>query len=247
MALATELAEDAVLPSGSPVKRGELVMVVTMTRDNTGNVVSFATPGPAALAINAAIRASREAARLRYALRFHSPSRGVVKSLVDGDLPSLFDYFEQSMIAVTFSYQALEAFANQIITNAPEKEHQLMRKTGVLTLSSDDVERVASTEEKLTHILPRLTAMPSPKGKAIWAKLKKLKAMRDSTVHLKSLDQYRRGGIDRGSLYYRFLNTDPREAPRLSIAIMKHFSSVAGQDWLDVANGKLSALIPNTR
>lgn len=135
---------------------------------------------------------------------------GGQKYLEDGKLPGLFDYFEQSMVAVTFAYQALEAFANVIISNSPVKQHELERRTGTKTVSSEDLERMASTEEKLATFLPRLAEVPSPKGKAIWEKFRKVKAMRDSTVHLKSFDQYRRGEIDRGSLYHRFLNADAR-------------------------------------
>jgi hypothetical protein len=240
IAVATEVAEDTRLPSGHLAKKGDLVLVVTMTRDDTHAIVTFPTPGPAALAIDVSIHAAKQAATCRKAVEWRVLPEGQ-KYLEDGKLPVLFDYFEQSMIAVTFAYQALEAFSNVIIANSPTKEHELERRDGIKTVSSEELERLVSTEEKLSTVLPRLCSVSSPKGKAIWADFKKLKAMRDSTVHLKSYDQYRRGDIDRASLYHRFLNADAREAPRLSIQIMQYFSNANGQGWLGIAQGKLKA------
>lgn len=241
VAKAAKVAEDTLLPSGKPAKKGDLVLVVTFTEDSREGIVHFPTPGAPMLATNVAVRASHGAADLRRKVNWTTIPGVPEKHLPNVDAHLLFDYFEQAMIAATFSFQALEAFANQLIANAVEGTYVLRRKDGDREVSGDELERVASTEEKFSTILPDLTGKSSPKGKAVWASFKKLKAARDSITHLKSYDHYVRGGVDTESLYYRLLNSEAREYPRTALALMRHFSGGFGLIWIQHAEALLSA------
>ena len=78
---------------------------------------------------------------------------------------------------------------------------------------SATIERRCSTEEKLAVILPALYQKPTPKGLKVWQHFVDLKEFRDSTVHLKSSNQYVRGRPDDQTLYFKLLSCDPLQLP----------------------------------
>ncbi len=68
------------------------------------------------------------------------------------------------------------------------------------------------------------------KRQKVWQNFVTLKAARDSTIHLKSLDQYRRvervEDLDIGSLCDRFLHDDVSALPKSAVAMIYHFARV---------------------
>jgi hypothetical protein len=145
----------------------------------------------------------------------------------------LFDYFEQCMIITTFSFQALEAYCNQTVADDMKAPVQLERrrdgKKQLITLNSPaDVERTATTEEKLATVVPAVLEMASPRGKAVWGPFVALKRARDATIHLKSLDQYPNrkelGFEDDSSLFYQFLYQDMAQYPKAAVALIHYFT-----------------------
>jgi hypothetical protein len=50
-----------------------------------------------------------------------------------------------------------------------------------------------------------------------------------STIHLKSLDMYTTLEIDRESLYYQFLNCDPRQFPLFAFDMITFFFELQGE------------------
>lgn len=242
IAKAAELATDGRLPNGASTSKGDLVLLVTLTHDSREGLVHFPTPGAPSLAISIATKAANRAVQTRSTLAWQRSPAVEEKVLDFPQIPRLFDYFEEAMTAATFSFQALESFANQLITDLVKTPFTLQRKDGPREFDAEGLERQATTEEKLATILPHVTSRPTPKGKAIWARFKRLKAVRDSTIHLKSADHYRRGDVDRESLYSRLLDADAREFPRVSIELMRHFSGGWGLDWLRAAEAQLNSV-----
>lgn len=128
------------------------------------------------------------------------------------------------MMAVTFSFQALEAFCNHTITNDLEGTFTLTRKNEGRAFTAIELEREVSTEEKLSSVLPEILGVKSPKGGKVWQDFVTLKRARDSTTHLKSSDQYPDRNVDRETLFYQFLNNDPTDFPKAAIRMIVYFA-----------------------
>jgi hypothetical protein len=210
---------------------GSLVTVVTMTRDQKGNLLSFSAPSAAALALNIARRAANDAMQIRPTLLYTTgPSPwGNANSIRDENIGLLFDYLEQSMIAVTFSFQALEAYSNFIIARGVTTTHAwLGNKNSTDRLTAIGLERRLSTEEKLGVLLPDLPNVTTPKKKAIWNNFHSLKQKRDASTHIKSTDQNSRvtepSDLDRITLFYDFLRSDVSEWPKSAVMLINYFA-----------------------
>jgi hypothetical protein len=151
----------------------------------------------------------------------------------------LFDYFEQCMVAVTFSFQALEAYCNYVIARKVNNTYPVSRKKGeVLDLTAIEVERQSSTENKLAKILPDLLDVSSPVGKAVGQNFKLLKEKQDATIHIKSIDQaprLKRGeDLDRTSLFMGFIEADVHEWPKSAVKLIYYFAHRdIVPDWLE--------------
>lgn len=230
------VSEDTVL-HGEEIKQGTAIYVVSMTRDSTGVMRTFITPSPTSLALSISIRAALEAARLKPTLWQVEPSSGMDAN--EAKVASTFAYFEECMIAATFAFQSLEAFANQLIAENQSAPIEVERRGEKKLWTPQEVERNCSTEEKYSEILPRLGTIKSPKGSAAWEGFVKLKRLRDSTVHLKAGDQYVRNKEDKESLYHRFLNHSPKEFPRSAITVIRHYTPKENDAWIRGAEARL--------
>ena len=230
-------------PGGPSHPAGTPVFQSTVVRDPRGGSNGFTTPSATALALNIAMKASIQANAIRATLAFTDVvgPEGSGWSVSNDQVPALYDCFEQCLIAATFSFQAIEYYCNHIIARKLEgKPYPLKRKKGIDTVSSDEVERIATTEEKTGVILPDLLAIASPKGKQVWGRFVDLKRVRDASVHLKSVDQYPHRGptynIDDASVFAKFLFTDTKEYPKAAIATIRYFYPVGTPpSWLSEA------------
>jgi hypothetical protein len=231
---ASRLAEDvpAAFPGGPSHKAGTPVHQATSTRVHQKQPIGFVTPSATALALSVAIKASIQAKELREELTFDEvlTPDGKGRSVGFNNIAPLYDYFEYCMIAVTFSFQALETFSNHTIASRLKGTYNLRRRDGTRTVTHMELEREASTEEKLATVLPDILGKKSPKGGTVWQNFVKVKRARDSTVHLKSLDQYpnqhSKVGTEQDTLFYQFLNNDPTDFPKASIRVIKYFVSL---------------------
>lgn len=230
---ATRLAKDvpAAFAGGPSHKAGTPVHLTTSTRDVKDRPVGFVTPSATALALSIAMKAGVEAKELYKELVFREvlTPQGRGKSVGYQDVEPLFDYFEFCMIAVTFSFQSLETFCNHTIANELKGTFDLERRREMKTFTPLELEREVSTEEKLSTVLPSILSIASPKGKKVWQDFIKLKRARDSTIHLKSTDQYpnqyQTGVVDRDTLFYQFLNNSPTNFPTHAIKMIEHFAN----------------------
>jgi len=248
---AARLAKDVppAYAGGPSHKTGTPVHLSTATRNSRNQPVGFVTPSATALALSIAMATSVEAERLNSQLIFKEviTPEGKGKSVGYKDVGPLFDYFEYCMMAVTFSFQALETFCNHTIANELKGNFSLQRRKEVKTFTSLELEREVSTEEKLAIVLPDILKMNSPKGKKVWQNFVTLKRARDATIHMKSTDQYPNqystGVVDEDTLFYQFLNHKATEFPKAAINMINYFASAKETPrWLIVPleflNGK---------
>lgn len=224
IAAAARLAQDlpAAYPGGPAHKAGTPVYQTSLVKTEQGELVGFTTPSAVALALNLAIRASQEAARLFSGVSYREvlTPDGMGRSVVQAGSPVLYDFFEQCMLSAVFSFQALEAFCNQIILRELTQAMEVKRRDKRVTLAPIEIERQLSTNEKLAQVVPKIRKLPTPKGKAVWEPFKRLQEARDATVHLKGSDQY---STDRDSLFFQFLSHRAAEFPKSAADMIRYF------------------------
>ena len=231
----------AAYTGGPSHKAGTIIYSATLTRDSKGKLIGFLRPSPVALSLNIAIKESKKAIKLRQTIAFqdnvtpHGPGKGVATE----NSPHLFDYFECCMVAVAFSFQALEVFCNDIIARNVKGTYKLQRRNGMADFSVDDLQRYPSTEEKLATILPDILNIDSPKSETVWQHFKELKRIRDTTIHLKSHDAYKQD-IDEESLFYEFFRTEADKFPQFALEMIEFFTDFkeAGP-WLESAHNQI--------
>jgi hypothetical protein len=226
---------------GQLAKDRTLLWLTTVTEYGRAARVSFPTPSPVALAFSVAIESARAAMAMKSLVVFEGSNPGS-RSVATTSIPTLYSYFEQAMTAAVFSFQCLEAYANQTIARVVTTPMEVLRRKRVETLGPEDIERYLSTEEKLTVVLPRALSMRSPKGTKVWPLYRDLKEVRDSAVHLKSADHYIRGRLDRESVYHRLLNRTAVDFPRTAAKMIRHFCGSAPERWLEAAEGRLAQI-----
>jgi len=247
---AARFAKDlpAAYPGGPSSKVGDPFYHTTLTRSAEGELIGFICPSPPALALHIAIKAAKDASKIRRTIAFQqSPTpEGLGKSVVIENTPTLFDYFESCMITVTFSMQALEIFCNTVIAD---------RLKGTLTIKDGKKEKRLNAIEiqdrtnipvtrKLDDILPRILSVASPRdvSEDLWEELLELINTRKTTVHMKSSDAFNGEKIDEVTLFYEFFRKDPSTFPRCALKIIQYFSeSIGNPEWIEGASKLLEA------
>jgi hypothetical protein len=207
-------------PIGSPIR------LMSVAKHKKYSQLSFVTPSPSALCLNVAIEAAARAEAIRPRLSLSpvlSPFGKRASQIRDESTSDLYYFFEQAMIAITMSFQAIEVFANANIGRRVTTNIVVKRKSGDKTCTPAEAERELSTEEKLGQVLPTIFGVNSPRGNRAWQSFKKLKQGRDATVHLKSHDIYTRNNINRESLFFYYLRNDARDYPTAAIKVISHF------------------------
>ncbi len=236
IAAAARLAKDmpAAFPGGPSHKAGAAVYHTELIQTKAGEHLAFLTPSATAMAFNVAVTASRKAKTLFEALTYDRilTPHGPGKAISNARIGELFDYFEQCMISVTFSFQALEVYANHTIARHLKDAMEVKRGKNTVRLAPPELERQLSTDEKLASVLPKIRNVPTPKGKAVWDKFKVLKDTRDATIHLKSRDTKSERDSGKEHLFFQFLNIDPSHFPKAAEEMVRHFEKGHAPRWL---------------
>jgi hypothetical protein len=221
----------AAYPGGPSHKAGALVTQETTARDAKGRNVGFPTPSAVALALNVATKAAIQARELQDQI-VDSPvvsPFGPSTSVTHESTPALFDYLEACMTVLTFCFQALEAYSNEVISTKVTGTYAHAYRKGTRHVGADQLERDASTEEKLGAILPDLLGVPTPKGTKVWNSFVELKRARDATIHIKSRDSMPRimqpSDFDDRTLFHRFLGANPLEWVKAAVTMIDYFAS----------------------
>lgn len=153
----------------------------------------------------------------------------VSRSVSADDKGVLFDFFEQCMIATTFSFQALEVFCNQTISWELKQPTKVMYRGKTTEMTPAEIERRLSTSEKLAGVLPRVKGVQTPKGQAIWQRYLKLQEARDATIHLKYKDQVPAAS---DALFFQFLSRRVADYPKTAADMIRHFAGDSPPRWL---------------
>lgn len=242
IAAASRLAKDlpAAFPGGPAHKAGTAVCLSELVQTPTGEYLGFLTPCATAMAFSIALSASEKAQSLSEALTYDSvlTPHGRGKSISNERISHLFDFFEQCMITVTFSFQALEVFANHTISRELREPMEVKRGKNKLLLTPSELERQLSTDEKLASVLPKIRKVPTPKGKQVWEKFKVLKDTRDATIHLKSRDLKSDSKSEKEHLFFQFLNVRPMQFPKAAEEMVRYFEQDNTPRWLSALDIK---------
>lgn len=225
IAVVATLAKDvpSAYPGGPSHKKGAGVYLSTGTDDEAHGKVSFITPHPSALSFDIALEFSREAKKLQSRLakiEVVSPE-GPKQAIQMQNIPFLYDYFERAMVAATFSFQAIEAFANNEMVQNAKGDIKIKRRKKWFSYTPIEAERELSTEEKLASVLPDIFNVSTPKGKQPWEGFMKLKKARDSTMHIKNKDVHQLTGSE--SFFIDLFVDDPERYPAYAFNLVNWF------------------------
>lgn len=156
------------------------------------NVVSFGLPSGPALFLHLAHRAYSTIKDIEPLSLFDAHPQGIWPD----NQKALFDYLEQSIAHVVFSFTALEAFTNEVIPDGFTYSFTVQRTGEKRTYAKDEIERRINLDEKLGIVLPQVFSLKTPKGGTLWEKYKTIKKTRDRIIHLKSVDKRTSGPED---------------------------------------------------
>jgi hypothetical protein len=224
-AFVTTLAADWVSPwTKTHHLAGSSVSKVTPGLDERNRLFSFVSPSPEALALDLASKAAADAAACRERINVTLTRAGAVDfTVADETLPALYDYFESCFVVVAFSFEALEAFANQEIAFAkPASGLEVVRRGQRVLVEADQLERSLNLDEKLNLLLPQLLGIPSPKGKKPWPGFRAIQTERDALLHLKAGDTYPRGEAKQ-SIFHRLWVDGVASHPGSALAMIEWF------------------------
>lgn len=202
-----------------------------------GNEISFATPSAAALHLNAAWKSAKRAQSIKEQLAIHvfmTDAGRYSLQAAEESMAALFDYFEE-MIGVAFSsFGAIEAYCNQLVIERAQGPFALKRKKGAVdSLTPEEMERQASTDEKVKRLVPDLVGVPSPCGKPIWDTYLRIKRIRDAVTHFKRHDQMRH--VDRAhepTVLVDLYALDCFRLPEDAFAVLAYFQPTAKERWM---------------
>jgi hypothetical protein len=198
----------------------------TIRIKNKKEITKFEPPKLQSLSFNLAINSANEAERLKKKISFYKIADGSTK-VSDNDLGILYDYFENCMITVAFSYQALETLANYIIEKNVKNPYPLKRmksgKEKIEYLGKKELQRNVSTDEKLSTLLPEILKINSPRHTKIWESYKNLKKIRDASIHAKPYE-FKDILEDRNSILFLLYYCDPKKIVEDTLKLAKFFT-----------------------
>lgn len=228
------VALPAAYPGGPSFEAGSLLLLSCSGAAGPLGVVSFVAPSPVALAMNIAHSAAQQAEALKRSFEYkEAPSpTGPVRHIVSTS--KLFDYFERSMVAVFFSYQAIEAFCNEEILRISPAVIEVKGKKGKELLEKREAERQLSTSDKLGNVLPKILNVSTIKGNRLWEKFLDLEHIRNAVVHLKN--QTVQNINSPNSAEQTLLTLLAKDAclwPRATLQILEHFVRDPIPDWYE--------------
>jgi len=223
----TTMSEDAKLPSGRMVRKGDPVSVTTFIKHGS-EVLAIGDPSAPALFLSQSHKAYEQA------LQIH-PFVGTLPGGGERAVSAkVYDYLECMMTAVLFAFSALEAFANeQIPEDFTHETHKPSSKI-LVAYKKQSIERYVSLDEKLATVLPKAASKPSPKRLPIWSDYVLLRRLRDRFVHLKSTDRAHSkvGSPYPGSIWSELLAPKQPDYPLIAKKMMLHFCEEGDTHWL---------------
>ena len=132
----------AAYPGGPSHNAGALVFTETSGKDAKGRFVGFTTPSAIALALDLALKAVDRARELQNQLDSSEVVTpfGPGTSVTYASTSTLYDYVQQCMTVLAFSFQALEAFCNETISAKVSGTYPLERRRTISHVTADELE-----------------------------------------------------------------------------------------------------------
>jgi len=191
------------------------------------NPLTFGTPSTIKIAFNIALAASYNALIAKEKVEF-VPHENCLMIPPQG-FPHLYDYFEQFMTCVTYSFLTLEIFSNFVIDSVIGKKTVLLQlEKKVKHYSSIELQREnISILKKLLIILPKILNIPSieKNNLKLWGEFKEMNALRNKITHMRPRDTNRGASLDRDSIFAEMINNTPVNYPFYSLKIMDYYKS----------------------
>ena len=227
IAAVTTITKDvpAAFPGGPTHTAGSAVYQSNLEIHPEFGYLGFVTPNPSALSLNMAFKAALNAKRLQKTIAYKDAicPGGKAKQIIKENHTNFYDFLEECMGSVAFSYQAIEVFANRELIKHAKGNINVKRGRKHLILSPKEAERQLSTEEKIATVLPKILDVPTPKGKKNWEGFKELKNARDSIIHMKNKETRKINEPFEDSIYFELLNHDPILFPKNAFLLISHF------------------------
>jgi hypothetical protein len=213
----------------------------------TGEIFSFADFMATALYLNVAITADAQANKLREEFKLEEivARTGPSTTIKHENLGPLFDFIEQSAIAVIFSFQALEAYSNYVIQFVLREREHMFRRPGQSRrmMPADEIERYGETMEKLKTVVRQLLKVSPPTKETFWQELCEIKKVRDALTHLKYKDQsgaataaaaaFNATRADPDFVFYKLVSGEITDSSRTAVEILDFFTRKTGTPrWL---------------
>ena len=192
------------ISAGTPVEQ------TIYTKDPEGRALSFVMPSSAALGLNVAYNASKAATSLykEIELKVGSQLENGKEVFYVMNTSRLFDYFEQFMIAITFSFQSIEVFCNEVIvTLLKDKKMKLSvgkKQKEIQEFNAKQIQKKMPTERKVVEILPKLIHIAQPSGE-ILQQFTHLNQIRNRIIHLNHDEVTNIGEMEKETLFYQLL------------------------------------------
>jgi hypothetical protein len=175
----TTIAKECVSPAGNILKKGEPVVLCHPVKVKNNNTVIY-TPEPTALFLNLSNKLYEDAKKIfDYANLMEEKAEN--ENLY-------FDSLEFYIASIVSAYTALECFANERIPNNYEYIKLRDDKKCTESYIKDQIERYINLDIKISEILPVILKIKSPKGTKIYDEYLKIKKIRNSLIHMKSID-----------------------------------------------------------
>ena len=200
------LAKDWINPwTGQTVSKGTQLTLVSEVQLNKKKKLTIALPNATALCLNISKRSWAEARDLRKKSGIDLSNKSEVSFESNR---AAFDYVERVMESIVMAFTALEAYVNEVIPD--DYKYETNRKSEIILeiMDKKQVERWLSLDEKLSHILPEVLKIKSPKSSRSWQGYRKLKKVRDRIIHMKAEDR-RSSGPDIPTLWHELLKVEP--------------------------------------
>ena len=219
---------------GVPVTEETWAVVIAPVELPDGRVMGLPTPQTVAMNLVEGKRHARRGSAMRARIlgKLHKGADDLWRPPNTGEL---LDCLVELSAAVIFSFTALEGLGNHSIDQLEEAEVfvEVERRGELIQVKRDDMVRTLNISEKLDLVIPLLTGRPSIKGRAEWAKYKRLKRLRDDLTHVKG----------------RGYSTDPTgspdpASPAIYGRLIRGAADSCGDDAFEVVRAARSEFLP---
>jgi len=185
-----------------------------------GRTVFFSEPNNIALSLSIMKKSCKKAKKLFLELGLSSnKSKIEIKS---ADTDKLYDYFEEIVTGLTFSFIAVEAMANAAIPS--DYVYEVINERGIKEAwPKESIERWMSTSTKVSDILPLILNAGNIKKEIFWTKFKELESLRNDIVHQKTIENGTQ--LDSG-IFTKLMNPKIFTIVRSSIDVINYFHKI---------------------